>query len=185
VQISNAIYWNLLDVTTVVAFETANTLNPMICNVMVWKERTIVIDGKEMTQKYDEKQKSMLFQDVVKLPHYRIIAMGMIQFTAATLARFHHTFDTLAALDMEEHARLVVLYLHPQMRKVHSLEDLYLAILYPAAMGLPDEHVVFRGPDARAYRQNKGLDRNKDGVVTKGEICAKIRETRELVRPYV
>ena len=50
-----------------------------------------------------------------------------------------------------------------------SLTDLYLAILYPAALGKDVCFNIFTKP-SRAYRQNNGLDNNQDGVVTVNDI---------------
>ena len=49
-----------------------------------------------------------------------------------------------------------------------------MAILWPAAVGKPEAHVLFRAP-TNTYKQNKGLDANKDGQVTKGEAAAKVQ----------
>lgn len=47
-----------------------------------------------------------------------------------------------------------------------------MAILWPAAVGKDEAFVMFRSPTVQ-YKQNKGLDSNKDGSVTKGEAAAK------------
>jgi hypothetical protein len=49
---------------------------------------------------------------------------------------------------------------------------MYLAILWPAAVGKPRDHVLWRKGEA-AYRANRGLDLNQNGTVTKGEAAAK------------
>ena len=54
-----------------------------------------------------------------------------------------------------------------------TLEDVYMAILWPAAIGKPDDHVLFAAP-GRTYDQNRGLDRDRDGRVTKREAAAAV-----------
>lgn len=73
-------------------------------------------------------------------------------------------------------------------KKYTQLEDFYLAIFYPAAVGKKADTTLFRERteenkqligdfEAKAFIQNKGFDRNKDGVITVGEICTTIYNT--------
>jgi hypothetical protein len=55
-----------------------------------------------------------------------------------------------------------------------SMSDVYMTILLPTAVGKAETHVPFR-KTAVAYRQNRGLDMNKDGQITKGEAAAKVQ----------
>jgi hypothetical protein len=59
--------------------------------------------------------------------------------------------------------------------RVQTLEDVYMAILWPKAIGKPNGYVLFSSPSV-VYKQNKGLDLDKDGDVTKFEAAAKVRE---------
>ena len=54
-------------------------------------------------------------------------------------------------------------------RNYESLTDLYLAILYPKALEGSLSYILYAKP-SRAYRQNSGLDENKDGKVTASDI---------------
>jgi hypothetical protein len=54
-------------------------------------------------------------------------------------------------------------------RDYESLTDLYLAILYPRALEGSLSYILYAKP-SRAYRQNSGLDENKDGKVTASDI---------------
>ena len=70
------------------------------------------------------------------------------------------------------------------VRRGGNLSDLYMAVLFPAAVGKPDNFVLFgngamSGYTGRAYDQNRGLDRNGDGSVTKAEAAAKVLRHRE------
>jgi hypothetical protein len=65
-----------------------------------------------------------------------------------------------------------------------NLSDMYMAVLFPAAVGKSDDFVLFgngamSGYTGRAYDQNRGLDKNGDGSVTKAEASAKVLEHRE------
>jgi len=54
-----------------------------------------------------------------------------------------------------------------------------MAILWPAAIGKPDDYVLFAKGDPqhpRRYIQNAGLDFNHDGVITKKEAAATVRK---------
>jgi hypothetical protein len=62
-----------------------------------------------------------------------------------------------------------------------SLEDLYMAILWPVAVGKSNDYVLFSSP-SKAYEQNKGLDKNKDGNITKAEAAAKARDQLNYIR---
>lgn len=61
-----------------------------------------------------------------------------------------------------------------------DLADTYMAILLPNMIGKPlDAHMAW-GQDA--HKVNRGLDTNRDGVVTKGEAAKKVQQMLELGR---
>jgi hypothetical protein len=51
---------------------------------------------------------------------------------------------------------------------------MYMAILWPKAIGKPLDHVLW-AKGAPAFAVNRGLDLDKNGVVTKREASAKVR----------
>jgi hypothetical protein len=55
---------------------------------------------------------------------------------------------------------------------MRMLSDVYMTILFPAAVAKPESFVLFKAP-ARRCEQNAGLDVNHDGQVTKGESASK------------
>jgi len=57
-----------------------------------------------------------------------------------------------------------------------NLDDIYMAVLWPKAIGKPDGYVLFRRGTV-AYRQNSGLDHNEDGTISKYEAATKVRRT--------
>lgn len=101
-------------------------------------------------------------------------ATGLIQFMPSTARNLGTTCEALRAMSPEEQLPYVRSYFEGWRGRLHSLEDLYMAILWPLAVGKPDDFVLFRdNPTAgAAYRQNRGLDANHDGAVTKAEAAA-------------
>lgn len=114
-------------------------------------------------------------------------AVGLIQFMPSTASGLGTTTAALEALTPEQQLDWVEKFFHPWRGRLHGVADLYMAILWPVAVGRPDSHVLFdvhdRDHPAR-YRQNHGLDINGDGHVTKGEAAAKVIALRaEGLRP--
>jgi hypothetical protein len=101
-------------------------------------------------------------------------ATGLIQFMPSTAARMGTTVDELAAMTPEAQLTYVEKYFQPYKHKLQTIEDHYMAILWPAAIGKADSFVLFSKPGA-AYRENAGLDTDQDGTVTKYEAAAKVR----------
>ena len=61
-----------------------------------------------------------------------------------------------------------------------GLEDLYMAILYPKAIGQGSDYVLFR-TGSKAYLQNAGLDSDQDGLITKAEAVLPVYHRLERV----
>lgn len=102
-------------------------------------------------------------------------ATGLIQFMPATAKGMGTTTAALAALTAEQQLDWVEKYFRPFKGKLRDLSDLYMAILWPLAVGKPLEYVLW---DAKSrpttFRQNAGLDTNRDGAITKAECSAKL-----------
>ena len=106
-------------------------------------------------------------------------AVGLIQFMPATAQALRTTTDKLAAMSAVKQLDYVELYFKPKAGKLKTLEDLYMAILWPAAVGKRLDYVLFAKSDPKypkRYIQNAGLDFNKDGVITKAEAADKVRK---------
>jgi lysophospholipase L1-like esterase len=102
-------------------------------------------------------------------------ATGLIQFMPSTARDLGTTTDALKKMTAVEQLDYVRKYFLSQKGKLKNIDDLYMAILWPDAVGKPDDYVLFSKDDkktARAYSLNAGLDRNKDGKVTKAEAAA-------------
>lgn len=83
------------------------------------------------------------------------------------------TIEQLATMTAEDQLDYVEKYFQPRAHKLDNLGDVYMAILWPKAIGKADDFVLFEQPDV-TYTQNAGLDANKDGKITRLEACAKV-----------
>ena len=107
-------------------------------------------------------------------------ATGLIQFMPDTAEDLGTTTAKLARMTAEDQLNYVYKYFRRIIKArgpVTSLEDMYMAILLPSAVGKPSTHPLFT--KGVAYRQNAGLDSNKDGTVTKYEAAAHVRAKYE------
>lgn len=118
-------------------------------------------------------------------------ATGLIQFMPATaqdLSNYRKaslSTASLAKMSAEDQLSWVYWYFRLQIERhgpIGNLADLYMAILWPSAIGKADDFPLFA--DGAAYRQNAGLDANSDHIVTKAEAAGKVYAIRaEGLRP--
>lgn len=103
-------------------------------------------------------------------------ATGLIQFMPRTAEALGTTTEELAQMDRVEQLGFVEKYLDQWAGRIEggSVDDLYMSVLWPAAIGKPDGYVIFRS-GTTAYDQNRGLDTNGDGTITKFEAANKVR----------
>lgn len=103
-------------------------------------------------------------------------AIGLIQFMPETARRLGTTVEALSKMTAEQQLHYVHKYFLPYKGKLSSLEDVYMAILWPKAVGKSYDYILFdKLNKPTTYRQNAGLDFNKDGNITKWEATSKIR----------
>lgn len=100
-------------------------------------------------------------------------ATGLIQFMPSTAAGLGTTVDALKRMDAVAQLSYVRTYLLPYKGRMRSLSDVYMTILWPAAVGKPEAFALFRA-GSKAYSQNKGLDADADGVITKAEAASRV-----------
>lgn len=106
-------------------------------------------------------------------------ATGLIQFMPTTAIGLGTTVEALAKMTAEDQLNYVYKYFLPFKGKLKNIGDLYMAILWPAGVGKPDSYVLWeKGKRPTTYRQNAGLDVNKDGAITRGEAVSKVLEKR-------
>lgn len=103
-------------------------------------------------------------------------ATGLIQFMPATARGLDTTTDALAAMTPEFQLSYVESYFKPYRGRLRTLGDLYMAILWPAGIGKPESWALWtRTGRPTTYRQNAGIDSNRDGVITKAEATSKVQ----------
>lgn len=103
-------------------------------------------------------------------------ATGLIQFMPDTAVGLGTTTQALALMTAEDQLFYVDKYFQPYRGRLFNLGDLYMAILFPAGIGKPDDFPLFveGQKPLRRYQQNKGLDANRDGIVTRAEACKSV-----------
>lgn len=109
-------------------------------------------------------------------------AVGLIQFMPKTAKGWGLTTADLAAMDAVKQLSYVYHYFAAFGNDLShwSLEDVYMAILYPPAIGKPLDWALPWKYGSIAYRQNAGLDLNKDHVICKAEAAAGVRQRYNL-----
>lgn len=100
-------------------------------------------------------------------------ATGLIQFMPDTARGLGTSTDALAQMSPVDQLDYVAKYFEGD--PLPRLEDLYLRVFYPAAIGKPLDEVIFSSGET-GYSQNSGLDANGDGSITVGEIPARVRQ---------
>lgn len=105
-------------------------------------------------------------------------ATGLIQFLNST-AKYYGT-NTLELAKMTDIEQLEYVFKYFKKIKQYrgelsTLEDVYMAVHYPAAVG-KSKYLVLYKEGSDAYLFNKSNDLNKDGKVTKLEISYIVRK---------
>lgn len=107
-------------------------------------------------------------------------AFGLIQFMKGAAKDLNVPLDVIRKMDQLTQLDLVFKYFEFWMKvgkKFTQLEDFYLTIFYPAAVGKAADVVLFDKNDPKwlkHYTQNKGFDFDKDDKITVGEISSTI-----------
>jgi peptidoglycan hydrolase-like protein with peptidoglycan-binding domain len=101
-------------------------------------------------------------------------ATGLIQFMPTTAKGLGTSIEKLVKMTAEEQLDVVAKYLAPFKGRMKTLEDAYMTVLFPKAVGKGSGFVLFKKPSTQ-FKQNKGLDINGDGLITAGEAAAKVR----------
>lgn len=105
-------------------------------------------------------------------------AVGLIQFMIPSVKDLNQRYGSrwymndIQNMSAVQQLILVEQYLETVQDRYgdfHSLTDLYLGILYPRAITSAQDAILFANPSKR-YKQNIGLDFNKDGQITKKDI---------------
>lgn len=108
---------------------------------------------------------------------------GLIQFGDMAAADLKTTTAALVKLSQVQQLKWVFAYfdMWAKRGKVFTqLEDFYLTIFYPKAVGMKADTVIFRKDveaEKKGYSQNNGFDFDKDGQITVGEINSRLYDT--------
>lgn len=107
-------------------------------------------------------------------------ATGLIQFMPATARALGTTTELLGRMSAIEQLDFVESYFKPYRGRLQTLSDHYMAILWPAAIGRAESAALWTAAERpTTYRQNAGLDVNRDRVITKGEAASKVQAKLE------
>lgn len=110
---------------------------------------------------------SPTIQNGAGAPYY-----GIIQFGAAAAKDAGTSIPELLKMTAEEQLDYVYNFFRPYANRINTLSDLYMRILWPRAVGRPESYVLWdEATRPTTYRQNRGLDRNRDGRITKAEAA--------------
>jgi hypothetical protein len=104
-------------------------------------------------------------------------AVGLIQFMPLTAGELHVSPAQLREMEPLAQLDYVEAYFQQVQQRYgpyRDLTDLYLAVLYPKARRQDPCYTLYARP-ALAYRQNAGLDENRDGKVTIDDIDRRLR----------
>jgi hypothetical protein len=101
-------------------------------------------------------------------------ATGLIQFMPNTAHDLGTTTAALTRMSPIQQLDYVERFLKPKAGLMYTVEDAYMAVLWPAAVGKGPDYVIFRKPSIY-YQQNSGLDTNRDGTVTAREAASLVR----------
>lgn len=99
-------------------------------------------------------------------------ATGLIQFIPDTARRLGTSTDALYRMDGIQQLDYVKKYFQPYAGRMKSYFDVYIAVFFPAAIGLPDNApIATKSISASTVaRNNPAIDLNKDGSITVAEF---------------
>lgn len=100
-------------------------------------------------------------------------ATGLIQFMPSTARALGTSIDSLRAMSFADQLPYVERYFAPYQGRMHSVEDTYLAVFYPAAMRMAPGDIIARQGEP-VYDQNAGFDSGGTGVLTRRMITSTI-----------
>lgn len=97
-------------------------------------------------------------------------AVGLIQFMPATAKGLGTSTEELLGMNATAQLEYVEKFLkRTKLRLGSPPGDYYMAVFMPALVGMPNETVIASAGDA-VYRQNKGLDFDRDGVLRVADV---------------
>lgn len=102
---------------------------------------------------------------------------GLIQFGTDAATDCKTTVEKLLKMTRLQQLECVYLYFKPLTGKIRNVGDMYMKILWPKGVGKDDDYILWNKEERpKTYLQNRGLDINHDGDITRGECLVKIHE---------
>lgn len=104
-------------------------------------------------------------------------AVGLIQFMPETARELGISSLELSQMSPSQQLPYVQAYFEKVRERYgpyKGLADFYLAVLYPKARQQDPCYALYAKP-SKAYRQNSGLDENRDGIVTVSDIDLRMK----------
>jgi hypothetical protein len=145
-------------------------------------KRKVIAIGREVRTEADSLMSAMAFETGEKFTsdvrNPGTNAVGLIQFLPSTAQDLDTTTEELARMSPVEQLDYVRLYFLPYTGRLGNLGDVYMAILWPAAIGKADSYILFEWPSP-AYKLNGGLDYDGDKKVSRAEALAKVQKMHE------
>jgi hypothetical protein len=102
-------------------------------------------------------------------------AVGLIQFMPSTAKSLGTSTEALKKMTPLAQLDYVRRYFVPNRGRLRDLNDVYMAILWPKGIAKPASYVLF-AQGSPQYKQNRGLDADNDGVVTKAEAASRVQQ---------
>lgn len=106
-------------------------------------------------------------------------ATGLIQFMPNTARQLGTTVEELRQMDAVQQLDYVYKYFKAVGVGDGTLGDLYMAVFMPKYVGASDTTVLGSsgapGFSGKVYAQNQSLDRNKDGIITVGDVKSSVQ----------
>jgi peptidoglycan hydrolase-like protein with peptidoglycan-binding domain len=102
-------------------------------------------------------------------------AVGLIQFMPNTARGLGTSTAALIAMTAEAQLDFVEKHFKPFKGRLATIEDTYMAVLLPKAVGKGSDFVLFQRPSV-AFTQNQGLDIDGDGRITVFDASSRVRE---------
>jgi len=110
---------------------------------------------------------------------------GLIQFGRDACRACGTTTTAIKELTRQDQCDYVLKYFQinqlNQKAPTPRLVDIYLTILWPAAVGKPDEYIVFQ-PGSAAQKANPSFDTAKKGYTTVADVAAAIQKNQDSVK---
>lgn len=105
-------------------------------------------------------------------------AAGLIQFLPSTAVSMDITVEQIRNLNHIQQLDYVYQYLkevkNTRKADFNNITDLYLAILYPKAIGENADFVLYRKP-SQTYENNSGLDEDHNGEISIADIDLRLK----------